>query len=174
MNFLAVGDKTDSGPALLPAHRLSGQVLQYTFDVLTEEVDQAGLDVVVRHVQDENIGRRFWEDVVPAIIFGPDEFVRAEAELRPLVLVHSHSGVVQMLEIFRRHLAGRLAKRTLESAAAVDELHKRAHVGLAAAAADRTQLAHVHHGRRLLSFLQLGKRADHQAERHGRLLHHIG
>ena len=97
MDLFAVSDETDSGLSAtcrLAFDLFTRQTFQYFLDVLAEEVDEAGFNVIVRHVQDENIGWRLGEDVVPAVVFCADEFVRAEVQFRPLVLVHSHSRFV--------------------------------------------------------------------------------
>ena len=177
MDFFAVSDETDSGlPATcrLALDVFTRQTLQNALDVLAEEVDETGLDVVVRHVEDEHVGRRFGEDVVPAIVFCSDEFVRAQTQFRPLVLVHPHSRVVQVLEILGWNFGRRLAERAVESATAVDELHERAHVGFATAATDRAQFAQIDDRWLDFTFFQFGKRTDDEAERYGRLFHHVG
>ena len=97
MDLFAVSDETDSGLSAtcrLAFDVFTRQTFQYFLDILAEEVDEAGFHVIVRHVQDENIGRRLGEDVVPAVVFCADEFVRAKVQFRPLVLVHPHSRFV--------------------------------------------------------------------------------
>lgn len=173
MHFFAVGDETHSRRATLSTYGFPRQVLQDALNVLTEKVDKPRFDVVIRHVQNKDVGWWFGEDVVATIVFGANELVRAEAQLRSLVLVHTHASVVQMLEIFGWHFSCRLTEWTLESATTVDKLHKRAHVSFAAATTNGAKLAHIHHWGSLFPFFQLGEGADNQAERYGCLLHHV-
>jgi len=81
--------------------------------------------------------------------------------------------VIQVLEIFVGHFGGGFAEGTSESAATVDELHEGAHVGLAAAAADRAEFAEVDDGWRRFAVFELGEGSDDDAEGDCRLLHHV-
>ena len=93
MDMFAVSDETDFGLSAtcrLTLDLFTRQTFQYFLDVLAEKVDEAGLDVIVRHVENENVGGRLGEDVVLAIVFCSDEFVRAEVQFRPFKFVHPH------------------------------------------------------------------------------------
>lgn len=113
------------------------------------------------------------ESTDPAIILRRYELVRAQNQLGPLILIHSLTGVVQVLEVLGWHLRRLLAQQTLESTTAIHELHVRAHVGLAAIAADRSHLAKVHDGR--VEFTGNGARhgRNDDGQGYGDLLHHL-
>lgn len=102
MNGVVIGDEADLHLAPLVA-LVHGQVLQDVLHLRAEQMHQAGLDVVVGHVQDEDDRRWLRECRVAAVVFGRYELVGAEDQFGSLEAVYAHARVVQVLEIFRWH-----------------------------------------------------------------------
>uniref|UniRef100_A0A182KIB7 Uncharacterized protein n=1 Tax=Anopheles christyi TaxID=43041 RepID=A0A182KIB7_9DIPT len=78
-----------------------------------------------------------------------------------------------MLEVTLRHFRRRLTELTLEPAATVKELHRRADVRFAADAPDRTHLSKVHYRYRKLTLDRASKRRNDERKRNGTLLHNV-